>query len=118
MCLGSEAVEVRSSLVFVVLKLSLFFSNSSNFYFIYNERSKVNYRNEKSTVRGVVSTEKANYSFVTNRVFVSCAVSSRIYLVATQLALMKMEFPLYMITTCLNIQVTRIKEVITEDKLS
>jgi len=78
MCLGSKVVEVRSSLGFAVLNLSLFFSNSSNFYFVYNERSKINYRNEKSTVRGVVSTEKANYSFVTNCVFVSCAVSSRI----------------------------------------
>ena len=28
------------------------------------------------------------------------------------------EFSLYMITTCLNIQVTRIKEVITEDRMS
>ena len=27
------------------------------------------------------------------------------------------EISLYMITTCLNIQVTRIKEVITEDKM-
>jgi len=27
------------------------------------------------------------------------------------------EISLYMITTCLNIQVTRIKEVITEDKI-
>ena len=28
------------------------------------------------------------------------------------------EISLYMITTCLNIQVTRIKEVITEDRMS
>ena len=58
MCLGSKAVEVRSSLGFAVLNLSLFFSNSSNFHFAYNERGKVNCRNEKSTVRGVVSTKK------------------------------------------------------------